>query len=117
MIPAPRRARALLVIAAGLAELARILTRRPVIATRTLATIGLGDTLLLPDGRHLGVTGLIPAHADDAVAYGARQVFSGSWSMTLEPGDVVTVQPRVTAGGGPELDSCARWEYELERTR
>lgn len=116
MIPAPRRARALLVIAAGLAELARILTRRPLIATRTLATIQLGDTLLLDD-RHLGVTGLIPSQADDAVAYGARQVFSGSWSMTLEPGDVVTVQPRVTAGGGPELDAYARWEYELERTR
>ena len=53
-----------------------------------------GDTLVMPDGRELLITKLIPATGDEAIAYGARQVFSGSSSITLEPGDEVNVFPR-----------------------
>lgn len=53
-----------------------------------------GDTLLMPDGRELVITKLLPATGGEAIALGRREVFSLSWSMTLERGDEVNVFPR-----------------------
>ena len=53
-----------------------------------------GDTLLMPDGRELLISKLNPATGGEAIAAGAREVFSGSWSTTLERGDKVNVFPR-----------------------
>lgn len=53
-----------------------------------------GDTLVMDDGRELLISKLVPATGGDAIALGAREVFSGSWSVTLEGGDTVNVFPR-----------------------
>lgn len=53
-----------------------------------------GDTLVLDDGRELLISKLIPADGGEAIRYGSRQVFSGSWSITLERADEVNVFPR-----------------------
>ncbi|MFD1546917.1 hypothetical protein [Nonomuraea guangzhouensis] len=53
-----------------------------------------GDTLVMPDGRELLISKLVPADGGQAIACGAREVFSGSWSMTLERDDKVNVYPR-----------------------
>lgn len=53
-----------------------------------------GDTLIAPDGRELLISRLVPATGGEAIAYGAREVFSGSWSITLERGEEVNVYPR-----------------------
>ena len=53
-----------------------------------------GDTLVMPDGRELLISKLVPATGGEAIAAGAREVFSGSWSMTLGRDDKVTVFPR-----------------------
>ncbi|MEU7831301.1 hypothetical protein [Nonomuraea sp. NPDC049129] len=53
-----------------------------------------GDTLLMPDGRELLISKLNPATGGEAIAAGAREVFSGSWSMTVERGEKVCVFPR-----------------------
>lgn len=53
-----------------------------------------GDTLVMDDGRELLISRLNPATGGEAIAYGAREVFSGSWSMTVERGEEVNVFPR-----------------------
>ncbi|MEU4224379.1 hypothetical protein AB0F17_08800 [Nonomuraea sp. NPDC026600] len=53
-----------------------------------------GDTIVMPDGRELLISKLVPATGGEAIAYGAREVFSGSWSMTVERGEEVPVFPR-----------------------
>jgi hypothetical protein len=53
-----------------------------------------GDTLIAPDGRELLISRLNPANGGDAIAAGCREVFSGSWSITLERGEEVNVFPR-----------------------
>jgi hypothetical protein len=53
-----------------------------------------GDTLVMPDGRELLISKLNPATGGEAIAAGAREVFSGSWSMTVEHGEQVCVVPR-----------------------
>jgi hypothetical protein len=53
-----------------------------------------GDTLVMGDGRELLISKLVPATGGEAIALGAREVFSGSWSMTLEGDDKVNVFPR-----------------------
>jgi hypothetical protein len=53
-----------------------------------------GDTLVMDDGRELLISKLNPASGGDAIALGRREVFSGSWSMTVEGEEQVSVYPR-----------------------
>ena len=53
-----------------------------------------GDTLVMGDGRELLISKLIPADGGDAIALGRREIFSGSWSMTVEGDEQVCVFPR-----------------------
>ena len=53
-----------------------------------------GDTLVMPDGRELLISKLVPATGGEAIKYGAREIFSGSWSITVEGDEPVHVYPR-----------------------
>lgn len=55
-----------------------------------------GDELTLPD-RAVLVTRLVPATTEEAVEYGSREVFSGSWSATYDVGQKVNAIPRKLA--------------------
>ncbi|MEO3860961.1 hypothetical protein [Acrocarpospora sp. B8E8] len=64
----------------------------------------IGDELTLPD-RAVKITRLVPETTEATVAYGAREVFSGSWSQTFDVGQKVNAIPRKLAAQVGEVSS------------